>query len=87
MTETIHLTLTGQYAGMPVCTQYATPGHTMSEEMLEAAATYRPGPLGGHFPYPNGHTGTHFAYAPESYVNGTDPRVCTTCVAIFANVE
>lgn len=65
----IHLTLTGPHAGMPGCllVRYGIPENGW----------------GNLYPIPEGDTGAHYAYAPASLTDGTDPRACPDCVAAF----
>lgn len=63
----IHLTLTGAYAGWPGCKieEGATP---------DAMVSYRHAP---------GERGAHYLYAPDTMIDGSDPRVCPACVKAF----
>jgi hypothetical protein len=82
--------LEGQAAAAPASPDGDAPG-TVHLTLTGAnagtaicAATRWELPAWGALPLPDGHRGSHLAYAPESLVDGTDPRACRECVAAFA---
>jgi hypothetical protein len=44
-------------------------------------------PAWGSVPLPDGHRGVHYAYAPASMIDGSDPRVCRDCLAAFDDAD